>query len=141
MIEETAITLGGTTAAFLSSEKLLHGMLVHFLQFLLRREILAEIGDEFGANSGARHTHHPQRAKEQALSHRHGFAWLHIACGFRRKLIHCHAAGATGIAGQAATLVNADGTITKVAAEVMPTINELMQSPMLKMLGVGKKGK
>ena len=39
------------------------------------------------------------------------------------------------------TLVNADGTISKVAAEVMPTINELMQSPMLKMLGVGKKGK
>jgi len=37
------------------------------------------------------------------------------------------------------TLVNADTTITKVAAEVMPTINELMQSPMLKMLGVGKK--
>lgn len=37
------------------------------------------------------------------------------------------------------TIVNADTTITKVAAEVMPTINELMQSPMLKMLGVGKK--
>jgi predicted transcriptional regulator len=30
-------------------------------------------------------------------------------------------------------------TIRKVAAEVMPTINELMKSPMLKMLGVGKK--
>jgi hypothetical protein len=37
------------------------------------------------------------------------------------------------------TLVKSDETITKVAAEVMPTINELIQSPMLKMLGVGKK--
>lgn len=37
------------------------------------------------------------------------------------------------------TMVNADATITKVASEVMPTINELVQSPMLKMLGVGKK--
>lgn len=37
------------------------------------------------------------------------------------------------------TMVSADTTISKVAAEVMPTINELVQSPMLKMLGVGKK--
>jgi hypothetical protein len=37
------------------------------------------------------------------------------------------------------TIVKADTTITKVAGEVMPTINELVQSPMLKMLGVGKK--
>ena len=37
------------------------------------------------------------------------------------------------------TIVNADTTITKVAGEVMPTINDLMQSPMLKMLGVKKK--
>jgi hypothetical protein len=37
------------------------------------------------------------------------------------------------------TMVNADTTITKVAGEVMPTINELVNSPMLKMLGVGKK--
>ncbi len=36
------------------------------------------------------------------------------------------------------TMVNADTTITKVAAEVMPTINGLMESPMIKMLG-GKK--
>jgi arsenate reductase-like glutaredoxin family protein len=36
------------------------------------------------------------------------------------------------------TLVKADTTITKVAAEVMPTINQLMESPMIKMLG-GKK--
>jgi hypothetical protein len=36
------------------------------------------------------------------------------------------------------TMVNADTTITKVAAEVMPTISSLMESPMLKMLG-GKK--
>jgi uncharacterized coiled-coil protein SlyX len=37
------------------------------------------------------------------------------------------------------TIVKADTTITRVAAEVMPTINELTNSPMLKMLGVGKK--
>ena len=36
-------------------------------------------------------------------------------------------------------LVKADDTITKVAAEVMPTINGLMESPMLKMLTGGKK--
>lgn len=36
------------------------------------------------------------------------------------------------------TMVNADTTISKVAAEVMPTINGLMESPMIKMLG-GKK--
>jgi hypothetical protein len=32
------------------------------------------------------------------------------------------------------TLIKADTTITKVAAEVMPTIEGLMKSPMLKML-------
>jgi hypothetical protein len=32
------------------------------------------------------------------------------------------------------TLVKADVTITKVAAEVMPTLDAVMQSPMLKML-------
>jgi hypothetical protein len=37
------------------------------------------------------------------------------------------------------TMVNADTTITKVAAEVMPTINSLMESPMIKMLGGKKK--
>ena len=35
-------------------------------------------------------------------------------------------------------LTKADNTITKVAAEVMPTVNQLMASPLLKMLG-GKK--
>lgn len=39
-----------------------------------------------------------------------------------------------------ATIVKADTTITTVAAEVMPTINSLMESPMLKMfLPKGKK--
>lgn len=33
-----------------------------------------------------------------------------------------------------ATLVKADETITKVSAEVMPTIESLTKSPMLKML-------
>jgi hypothetical protein len=37
------------------------------------------------------------------------------------------------------TMVNADTTISKVAAEVMPTINGLMESPMIKMLGGRKK--
>ena len=37
------------------------------------------------------------------------------------------------------TLVNADSTITKVASEVMPTVTQLMASPMLKMLGVKLK--
>jgi prefoldin subunit 5 len=37
------------------------------------------------------------------------------------------------------TIVKADTTITTVADQVMPTVNELMNSPMLKMLGVGKK--
>jgi uncharacterized protein (DUF885 family) len=32
------------------------------------------------------------------------------------------------------TLIKADTTITKVAAEVMPTLDGLMKSPMLKML-------
>ena len=32
------------------------------------------------------------------------------------------------------TLVKADATITKVSAEVMPTLESVMQSPMLKML-------
>lgn len=35
-------------------------------------------------------------------------------------------------------LVKADQTITSVAEQVMPTINELMQSPILKMLGMKK---
>jgi len=34
------------------------------------------------------------------------------------------------------TMVNADSTITKVAGEVMPSVQQLMKSPMLKMLGV-----
>lgn len=37
------------------------------------------------------------------------------------------------------TMVKADTTITKIAAEVMPTINGLMESPMLKMLGGKRK--
>lgn len=37
------------------------------------------------------------------------------------------------------TIVNADTTITRVSAEVMPTINSLMESPMLKMLGGKRK--
>lgn len=37
------------------------------------------------------------------------------------------------------TIVKADTTITKVASEVMPTINSLMESPMIKMLGGKKK--
>lgn len=36
------------------------------------------------------------------------------------------------------TIVKADTTITKVAAEVMPTVDELMKSPILKMLGMKK---
>lgn len=36
-------------------------------------------------------------------------------------------------------IVKADATISLVAEQVMPTIDELMKSPMLKMLGVGKK--
>lgn len=36
------------------------------------------------------------------------------------------------------TLVKADTTITSVAAQVMPTIEDLMQSPILKMLGMKK---
>lgn len=44
----------------------------------------------------------------------------------------------TEIKGQLAdikeTLVNSKSVIDKVAAEVMPTLNALMQSPMLKML-------
>jgi hypothetical protein len=39
------------------------------------------------------------------------------------------------------TLVTADTTIQKVAAEVMPTLNQVMESPMLRMLTGGKKGK
>jgi hypothetical protein len=38
-----------------------------------------------------------------------------------------------------ATLVSADDTIKKVAAEVMPTLNQVMESPMLRMLTGGKK--
>lgn len=37
------------------------------------------------------------------------------------------------------TIVKADTTITSVAEQVMPTINDLMKSPMLKMLGVKSK--
>lgn len=37
------------------------------------------------------------------------------------------------------TIVKADTTITKVAAEVMPTINQLMESPMIKMLAGKRK--
>lgn len=37
-----------------------------------------------------------------------------------------------------AVLVKADETISKVAGEVMPTIEELMKSPILKMLGMKK---
>lgn len=33
-----------------------------------------------------------------------------------------------------ATLVKADATISKVSAEVMPTLDSLLKSPMLKML-------
>ncbi len=36
------------------------------------------------------------------------------------------------------TIVKADTTITTVAAEVMPTVNDLMSSPILKMLGMKK---
>jgi len=38
-----------------------------------------------------------------------------------------------------ATIVKADTTITAVAEQVMPTVNELMASPVVKMLGMGKK--
>jgi uncharacterized coiled-coil protein SlyX len=38
-----------------------------------------------------------------------------------------------------ATIVKADTTITTVADQVMPTVNDLMNSPMLKMLGMKKK--
>lgn len=37
------------------------------------------------------------------------------------------------------TIVRADETITKVAAEVMPTLDKVMQSPMLRMLTGGKR--
>lgn len=37
------------------------------------------------------------------------------------------------------TIVRADSTIDKVAAEVMPTLNQVMESPMLRMLTGGKK--
>jgi hypothetical protein len=38
-----------------------------------------------------------------------------------------------------ATIVKADTTITSVAEQVMPTVTDLMNSPMLKMLGMKKK--
>lgn len=38
------------------------------------------------------------------------------------------------------TIVKADTTIAKVAAEVMPTVNSLMEHPMLKVFA-GKKAK
>lgn len=37
------------------------------------------------------------------------------------------------------TLIKAEATINKVAAEVMPTLNQVMESPMLRMLTGGKK--
>lgn len=37
------------------------------------------------------------------------------------------------------TIVRADSTIDKVAAEVMPTLNQVLESPMLRMLTGGKK--
>jgi hypothetical protein len=37
-----------------------------------------------------------------------------------------------------ATIVKADTTITNVADQVMPTVNDLMKSPLLKMLGMKK---
>jgi len=37
-----------------------------------------------------------------------------------------------------ATIVKADTTITTVAEQVMPTVNQLMASPVVKMLGMGK---
>jgi len=37
------------------------------------------------------------------------------------------------------TIVKADTAIAKVASEVMPTVNGLAESPMLKMLMGGKK--
>lgn len=39
------------------------------------------------------------------------------------------------------TMVRADSTIAKVAEQVMPTLNDLMESPMLKMLTGGKRKK
>lgn len=39
------------------------------------------------------------------------------------------------------TMLRADSTIAKVAEQVMPTLNEVMQSPMLRMLTGGKKAK
>lgn len=36
------------------------------------------------------------------------------------------------------TIVKADTTITTVAEQVMPTVNDLMSSPLLKMLGMKK---
>lgn len=43
------------------------------------------------------------------------------------------------IANMEAKMESTEAVIQKVAAEVMPTIDELIKSPMLKMLGVGKK--
>lgn len=36
------------------------------------------------------------------------------------------------------TIVKADTTITTVAEQVMPTVNSLLESPMVKMLGLKK---
>lgn len=36
------------------------------------------------------------------------------------------------------TIVKADTTITTVAAEIMPTVNDIMKSPLVKMLGMKK---
>ena len=38
-----------------------------------------------------------------------------------------------------AFMVKADNTMTVIATEIMPAVDEIMKSPMLKMLGVGKK--
>lgn len=37
------------------------------------------------------------------------------------------------------TIVRADTTIEKVAAEVTPTLNQVLESPLLRMLTGGKK--
>jgi hypothetical protein len=42
------------------------------------------------------------------------------------------------IANMESKMTSTESVIQKVAAEVMPTINQLMESPMLKMLGVKK---
>jgi len=36
------------------------------------------------------------------------------------------------------TIVKADATIATVAAEIMPTVQDIMKSPLIKMLGMKK---